>query len=112
LFSSNVTLDLIAGAVDLAAFRHGVHSANIANAEVPGFRRLEVAFESLMDGSVSTEPEGRYRVPVAIPTDTAVRLDQEMAAMATNGLRYQALLAALQYTLSGLRNAAREGRGG
>jgi flagellar basal body rod protein FlgB len=45
-------------------------------------------------------------------SETRVRLDQEMAQMAENAVRYQALIGAIERTLSTLRYAARDGREG
>jgi flagellar basal body rod protein FlgB len=42
--------------------------------------------------------------------ETHVKLDQEMAQMAENAVRYQALLGAIERTLGMLRTAARDGR--
>jgi flagellar basal body rod protein FlgB len=44
--------------------------------------------------------------------ETRVRLDTEMAQMAENAVRYQALIGAIDRTLGTLRYAARDGREG
>jgi flagellar basal-body rod protein FlgB len=114
------TLDLLTKAVDVAALRQAVHAANVANADVEGYQRLEVRFAPETEESVSAELidaqqlEGAARqLPeLAASVQGHVRLDEEMAQMAQNALRYQALLGAFERTVGLLRYAAREGREG
>ena len=80
--STNVTLDLLARAVEVSALRQSVYTSNIANAGVEGYRRMEVSFDRELErvavqmanaqrgeviGSSLTEP------PVVISTDAAVK---------------------------------------
>lgn len=110
MFSIDPLLQLLSKAVDVAALRHSVHVTNVANANTEGYSRFEVVADSLsLDGIAAgglAAPEPRV---VAVPGE-AVRLDEEMAAMAQNGVRYQALLNAIEGTMGALRSAAREGR--
>jgi flagellar basal-body rod protein FlgB len=110
MFSIDPILQMLSKAVDLSALRHSVHVTNVANANTEGYSRFEVVVDSLSpDGAVAGgigAPEGRV---VAVPGE-AVRLDEEMAAMAQNAVRYQALLNAVEATMGALRYAAREGR--
>lgn len=113
-------LNLLAKAVDVAALRQSVHASNVANADVAGYRRLEVQFAPELTAAVegrALDAQGMNAAATQIPelvpsTDSQVHLDQEMAQMSQNALRYQALLSAFEKTISVLRYAAREGREG
>jgi flagellar basal-body rod protein FlgB len=111
MLSIDPILQLLAKAVDASALRHSVHVTNVANVNTEGFGRFEVVVDSLpSDGAATGDglaaPEARV---VQVPGE-AVRLDEEMAAMAQNAVRYQTLLSAIEKTLGALRYAAREGR--
>ncbi|HEX9474508.1 MAG TPA: flagellar basal body protein [Steroidobacteraceae bacterium] len=114
------TLDLLSKAVDVAAFRQAVHAANVANADVPGYQPLEVRFapetsESTVAGFSSAQrlEEAAEQIPeLAASAQGHVHLDEEMAQMAQNALRYQLLLGAFERTVGLLRYAAREGKEG
>src|SRR5262245_39898664 len=102
------TLQLLAHATELAAMRQSVYAANIANAQVEGYQRLDVSFDRELERfSLAVAGTGRSRssslsVPTSSwlspPTATIVRtgatvqVDQEMALMAQNALRYQTLI--------------------
>jgi flagellar basal-body rod protein FlgB len=107
MFSIDPVLQLLSRAIDLSALRHSVHAANIANANAEGYSRIEVA----IDGAASAPGEAALGEPriVTVPGEV-VRLDEEMAAMAQNAVRYQTLLGALEKSMSLLRSAARDGR--
>jgi flagellar basal body rod protein FlgB len=100
------TLQLRARAIDVTALRQGVYASNIANAGVADYRRMEVALEQ---GPAATQA-GLDVAPSIVATDSAVKLDEEMARMAQNALRYQVLLGAFERSMSTLRLAVREGR--
>jgi flagellar basal-body rod protein FlgB len=114
MFSIDPVLDLLGRAVDLSALRHSVHAANVANANTEGYSRLELAADSAQralvgaDGGTSAVAEPRI---VSVPGEV-VRLDEEIASMAQNAVRYQALLGAFEKTMGLLRTAAREGKEG
>ena len=100
------TLELLARAIDVTAVRQGVYASNIANAGVADYRRMEVALEQ---GPAATQT-GHDIAPSIVATDSVVKLDEEMARMAKNTLRYQILLGAFERSMSTLRLAVREGR--
>jgi len=121
MLNADPVLALLSRALDAAALRQSVHATNVANVDTEGYRRLEVVYSAEMQrlqagekavdinealGWAQMEPE------VVESADTAVRLDQEMAHMAENAVRYQALLGAIERTLGTLRYAARDGREG
>ena len=121
MLNADPVLALLSRALDAATLRQTVHAANVANADTEGYRRLEVVFSAelqrlnaegpALDTSqalqwAQTEPE------IVESAESKVRLDQEMAQMAENAVRYQALLGAIERTLGTLRFAAKEGREG
>jgi flagellar basal-body rod protein FlgB len=111
MIASEPVFALLGRAIDAAALRQAVHTANIANVDVEGYQRLEVALETElaapeMDSAELAQPR---IVPAA---DTAVKLDQEMALMAKNAVQYQALIGAFERMTSLLRLAAHDGREG
>jgi flagellar basal body rod protein FlgB len=87
---------VLSRALDVAALEQAVHTANIANAGVPGYHRLEVSFDAQVQRAA----------------DETVRLDKEMALMAKDAARYQTLLSAFDRTVGLLQMAIKEGREG
>jgi|SRR5687767_7504824 flagellar basal-body rod protein FlgB len=121
MLNADPVLALLSRALDAATLRQTVHATNVANADTEGYRRLEVVYSAeierlnaegpALDASealmwAQAEPE------VVESAESKVRLDQEMAQMAENSVRYQALLGAIERTLGLLRYAAKEGREG
>jgi flagellar basal body rod protein FlgB len=98
------TIELLARAIDTAALRQGVYSSNVANAGIEGYRRMEVALDS------AASVAGFAPTPTIVPTDSVVKLDEEMARMAKNALRYEVLVGAFEKSLGTVRLAVREGR--
>jgi len=100
-------------ALDLVELRHSVYASNIANASTEGYQRMEVVAN---DAAISAEPQlGGLGLPVGdvVPSANAtVRLDQEMALMSKNAIRFQTLIGAFERTTGLLRLAIHEGRGG
>jgi flagellar basal body rod protein FlgB len=100
-------------ALDLVELRHSVYATNIANASTEGYQRMEViANEAAITGV--PEMDG-LELPVGevVPSANAtVRLDQELARMSQNALRFQTLIGAFERTTGLLRLAIHEGRGG
>ena len=119
MLNADPVLALLSRALDAAALRQSVHATNVANVDTEGYHRLEVIYSAeqqrlnaagpVVDanealGWAQVEPE------VVESADAHVKLDQEMAQMAENAVRYQALLGAIERTLGMLRTAARDGR--
>lgn len=116
-FIDPATLQLVQRALDAGALRHQAIAQNIANASVPGAKPLHVRFESLLGPVRADLADGRPLQMADIPspslqTDPAatIELDEQMAALSSNSLQYQALLKALSRELSILSIAAQEGR--
>jgi flagellar basal-body rod protein FlgB len=118
---SGATSDLVLRALDAAVVRHAVHSANIANASVEGYRPLRVEFEDQLaaarsallgrdDAAVQRAAASLEPQVVPEPEAQPVQLDREVALMMENSVRYQALVGALGKNGAMLRLAIREGR--
>lgn len=110
------TMALLERAIDVSALRQSVHAANIANANVDGYTRMEVTFDAALTranlqtaGSPSSSSLPLETAAI-IPTGDLVKLDEEVAAMAKNSLRYQLLLNAFERSLGSVRLAINEGR--
>jgi flagellar basal-body rod protein FlgB len=118
--------------------RHEVLSANIANADTPGYRPKDMDFKSVMKSAVDDhqlqassadgQPDNGEVKSIDIPSmiyepeypndrhgedrldGNGVSIDRQMALMSENGLAYEASLTLLSRTLAGLRYAISEGR--
>lgn len=111
------TMALLERAIDVSALRQSVHASNIANASVDGYSRLEVTFDAALtqanlqtSGSPSSSGTLPLETAAIVSTGDTVRLDEEMAAMAKNALRYQILLNAFERSVGSVRLAINEGR--
>jgi flagellar basal-body rod protein FlgB len=121
MFSVEPVWQLLSQRLDACALRQGVYSANIANANVPGYVPLEVDFESqlqsvsgLLDGKAPGEMdviESLHPTVVAASQGT-VELDEQLALMSKNALQYQSLLGAFERSTGLLRMAIQEGKEG
>jgi flagellar basal-body rod protein FlgB len=121
MFSVEPVWQLLSQRLDACALRQAVYSANIANADVPGYEPLEVNFESQLqsvDNLFDASPAGQaellesLRPTVVASTQDTVELDQQLAMMSKNALQYQALLGAFQHSVGLLRLAVLEGKEG
>ncbi len=115
--------------LDAGAARLRVVAENIANAETPGYRAREVAFDDLLGAAqhelklTCTQPghrsgaDGTHRpadpevVPVASPTPDGaasnVDLERELVALQKNEIRFQALSQTLANKYRAVRDAIR-----
>jgi flagellar basal-body rod protein FlgB len=113
------TLRLVERSLDAAALRHAAIAQNVANANVPGAKRMQVSFEGLLSAVRNDLLQGRAVAASDIPQATvseapggqeAIELDKEMAAMSSNSLHYQALVRALNRHLGMLSMAVQDGK--
>lgn len=121
-------------ALQAASLRQRVTSNNIANLNTPGFKKSDVAFETLLQDQLGTgkrlalaRTDARHypQTAAGLPApqvrrvqDTSLRLDgnnvdvdAEMAAMAKNGIYYQAVAQDLGRYFNSLKSVIKEGRG-
>ena len=121
MLNADPVLALLSRALDAASLRQTVHATNVANVDTEGYHRMEVVYSAELQranaGAPALDTEQALQWSQAEPevvesAETRVRLDTEMAQMAENAVRYQALLGAIERTLGTLRYAARDGREG
>jgi flagellar basal-body rod protein FlgB len=114
MLTTTPTFEVLADAIDRSALKQAVYAANVANANVEGYRRLEVAFDAQLDTAArafgAPTTFGGAEPTRVVATSTMVKLDEEMALMAKNALQYQTLIGAYEKQLSLLRLAIKEGR--
>ncbi len=128
----DITQAALAKALDGTATRNRFLANNIANVETPNFHRRDVAFEdalrqalhpddaSAMDASFDSHDAAQVQsTPLETINDTAqperdngnnVDPDKEMARLADNTLRYEAILQTMTMKNSMLLTAIHEGR--
>ena len=134
----NFTYDLLELSTRVRAARHEVLSANIANADTPGYRPRDLDFKSVMQSAV----ESNAAMPDAVssgagatttaPLDlqsmiyepeypdnrhgeerldkNSVSIDRQMSLLTENSLAYETSLTLLSRALAGLRYVIGEGR--
>jgi flagellar basal-body rod protein FlgB len=133
LWSDEAFLSLHKG-LDAAAERQRVAAHNLANVNTPDFKRSEVSFEERLQGSLAgvgrlplavTHPRHIGRQAVLAEVRHQVRrdysssmrsdgnnvdIDREMAAMAANQLKYNAMTQLVNEKYGLLRYVIHEGR--
>ena len=126
------SVDALRGSLDYHLARHNLLTANLAHADTPGFKPLDLqrtgAFEGALHEALATTDPGHiapahgsqseetWRVvqdpSVATGNDgNGVSLDREGVKIATNQLRYDTLASLVQGQLAGLEWAVNDGRG-
>jgi len=120
----SVTLATLGRALDAASLRQQAYAANIANAHVAGYAPLRVNFESQLEalrnslevtGSVDRSLLEQLQPRIEVQLNDAghaaeVKLDAEVAGMAQNAVKYQALLAGLSRHYGLLSYAVSDGK--
>lgn len=114
------SLDLALGA---AGKRQEVLANNLANVNTPGYKRLDVDFDGMLAKAVDAARTGdrsaldSLRPGVGTDNAVAVRadgnsvdVDQEMAHLAENNIRYNALVQLTQKKLETLKYVISDGR--
>lgn len=114
------SLDLALGA---ASKRQEVLANNLANVNTPGYKRLDVEFDGILAQAVDAARTGdRSRLDALRPQVTqddavavradgnSVDVDQEMAFLAENNIRYNALVQLSQKKLETLKYVISDGR--
>jgi flagellar basal-body rod protein FlgB len=133
----NFAQQLVELSMRLRGARHEILSANVANAETPGYRPRDIDFESIMrsaaqlDDDAKGTREEKIAQMLAQPLDlnsvaqqpealdnygeerldgNGVGLDRQMALLNENALSYEASLTLLTRTMANLRYVIGEGR--
>lgn len=128
MFPGDLTIDVLSAAMRGAQTRNSVLAHNLANADTPGYRRLDVQFEGALAEAVRRERSGGSMGPVTsfdgdggvagfnagvrqINT-TQIRIDgsnfdadSELAALSSNQLAYQTMVSLLDKNLGQIRSA-------
>ncbi|ACV58153.1 flagellar basal body rod protein FlgB [Alicyclobacillus acidocaldarius] len=126
--------ELLQNALDASTLRQAVYANNIANAETPGYKRQDVAFETLLQNALSGQASGALgeaQIPIggdapsydlnALPDVTPVvytdpsttvnsngnnvDITEEMVLLAENQVRYDTLVQVISGRLYSLRTA-------
>jgi flagellar basal-body rod protein FlgB len=125
------TTEGLAKSLDMRLIRQNITSANIANAETPGYAAQKVDFEDAltralqMDGVPGTEVSGQHAIPGAINSvkpdiydnpeinvsndKNTVDVEKEMSTLTENSLIYKAALELMRKKLAALKYAASDG---
>lgn len=122
MFNIDPTLELISRGLDACTLRQSVYSANVANANTPGYRPREVEFDAQLRAAaqaVSGEPLAQQTAvlesvqPSVVPSAApSVEVDQQLALMSQNAIRYDTLLNAYEKSMGLLRLAIQQGKNG
>lgn len=121
------TSNLVKLALDVSVLRQKVIANNIANANTPGYVPNKVSFEEHLTNASINSPQSNTDKQLVMQVETirnklnsgdlllrsgaeSVMLDMEMAGMAENVIRYQALLTGLSKHSSIIKLAIHEGR--
>jgi len=134
------TLEALERGLDAAALRHRLLANNIANANTPGYKRRDIAFQESLRSAVTmlggsggggvmrlklerSHPAHASGGPTAPPRlgivadrtagrndGNNVDVEHEMVLLAENSLWYEAMVRQLQHKLGRIRSAVTGGR--
>jgi flagellar basal-body rod protein FlgB len=105
-------VDLLARMLDVSDLRHKVLAQNVANVNTPGYRRLDVSFESAFVRALSSGQGLEVKPQIVQPgggterTDgNNVDIDGEMGRLAKNTTLYRTYAQILAVQLAMMRTA-------
>lgn len=129
------TTNALATSLAMRQLRHNVTSANVANAETPGYQAKKMDFEGALQRALDTDgmnslstsdskhmPIGGlsitktrpdiYEDPEGVVNNdgNSVDLEKEMSALSENAVLYKAALQLINKKMAALKYAASEGR--
>ena len=117
------TSGLLERSLDIRTPRQRILSSNIANSETPGYEAKDIPFEKVLERSMNQYsllplnrthtnhlPEGMVTEIMAETVPGGVNIDQEMAKLAENNLRFQAEVQALLKKFEALKTTITETR--
>jgi flagellar basal-body rod protein FlgB len=133
---NGTTFKVIEKALDGTSLRNEVIAQNMANVDTPGYKRKTVNFEKTLSAALEKTkikgfttdkrhiPVGRNnieKIDIKVENDMSslsVRLDEnnvdienEMAEMAKNNIKYNYLVESMNKILARIKNAINEGKG-
>lgn len=120
----DVTYSALDRALGAAGLRQQVLANNLANVNTPGFKRSDVNFDDALakaiDGSSSADDSARVldlEPSISVDSSTTMRadgnnvdVDREMASLAENNVRYNALVQIAAKRLKMLEMIVSDGR--
>jgi len=124
---SGVSFERLYGAIKAASLRQQVIASNIANVDVPYYKRSDVVFEEILAQTMgqgtqlplkATDPRhlpggsGRVPAPQVVTEETTVfnnnrnnvDIDKEMTLLAENQLRYNLFIQQVNHQIKMLRD--------
>ena len=117
------TIAVLEQSLDIRTPRHRVLSSNIANSETPNYEAKDIPFQKILEGSMNQYsllnlkrthtkhfPEGLITDMMVETVPGGVNIDQEMAKLAENNLRFQAEVQALLKKIEALKFTISETR--
>ncbi len=97
--------------LDLLSARQKLVARNIANADTPGYKTQDIAFQSELDRAAGTEPAVVEPIGLPIKNDgNNVSLDHQARLLAENAIRFNIVTQLLRGDIHELREAITEGR--
>jgi flagellar basal-body rod protein FlgB len=113
-------IDRLQHSLGRATERHSLLSNNLANVNTPGYKRRDISFNVLLEGTIEQmESRERYldRQAQLASNRSSLRqdgnnvdLEREVVAISETQLRYEALAELTAQYFSGLKSVIREGR--
>ena len=98
--------------MDLLSARQKLVSANIANADTPGYRTQDIDFETEFRSASDGAPLASDVAGLAVKNDgNDVSLDREARLLAENALRFQLASNLMRSQMRLMRSAIQEGKG-
>ena len=70
------SVDLLSRAMDVNSLRYQVSANNIANAEVPNYKRQTVSFESELKKAFESEKDTEHRMQLTTTNDSHIQIEQ------------------------------------
>lgn len=100
--------------MDLLSARQKVVASNIANADTPGYKTMDVNFQAEFQAASYLQNPLPVEVPdLPVKNDgNNVSLDREARLLAENDLRFTLASALMRGQISMIKNAISEGKGG
>lgn len=112
---TNSQIDLLSRLLDVASVRHEVIAQNVANVNTPGFRRLDVDFESAFARALTSNKDAsamKVEPKIVTANDGSERadgnnvdIDVEMGRLNKNSLLYKVYAQVMAVQLGQMRSA-------
>lgn len=97
-------IDQVAASMSAGSLQNQVIAGNIANRDTVGYQRMKLQFDDAMNRASAA-------TIVADTSPTAVSLEQDLVALSSNAMQYQALARALSHYFSVMAAITNSSRG-